>query len=292
MGGLGNQMFQYAAGRSLANRHNARLKLDVSFLESDQKGVSARRAYEMKHLNICADIATPREVAEITGCGNNRIETMLVRIRQSTGLVTLKPNVFFERHFHFDKAFLAAPDNTYLEGYWQSEKYFKDIETIILREFFVKIKPDSINKQIADTIGSVNAISLHIRRADYVTSMTTNETHGTCSTEYYLRAADMIARQVSSPHFFVFSDDPIWVKENIMLDHPMTFVTNNKDDRNYEDLRLMTICRHHIIANSTFSWWGAWLCLNPKKIVIAPKVWFRKFVGDTRDLIPNSWIRI
>lgn len=291
MGGLGNQMFQYAAGRSLACRHNARLKLDISFLESDQKGVAAR-AYELRHLNISADIATPIEVAEITGCGKNRIKTMLVLFQQITGLAKLKPSTFLERHFHFNQAFLTVPDNTYLEGYWQSEKYFKEIEETIRREFVVRYPLEGKNLEISEKIKSVNSVSIHVRRGDYVTNPETSRIHGVCGLEYYLESIKEVSKKVSDPHFFIFSDDMEWGKENLKTDYPVTYVDFNGPDNAYEDMRLMSLCRHNIIANSSFSWWGAWLNKNPEKIVIAPKRWFNKLDINADDLIPETWIRL
>jgi len=291
MGGLGNQMFQYAAGRSLACRHNAGLKLDVSFLESDQKGVAAR-AYELRHLNISADIATSREVAEMTGCGKSRIETMLARFRQITGLTKLKSNVFLERHFHFNQEFLTASDNTYLEGYWQSEKYFKEIEEIIRREFVVRYPLAGKNLEISELIKSVNSVSIHVRRGDYVTNPETRRTHGICSLEYYLESIKEICKRAPDPHFFVFSDDMEWVRRSLKIDYPVAYVDFNGSDNAYDDLRLMSLCRHNIIANSSFSWWGAWLNSNQGKLVVAPRTWLMDKSHDTSDILPDAWIKI
>jgi hypothetical protein len=202
-----------------------------------------------------------------------------------------RPTVL-EQFFHFDPNILKVSGHVYLDGYWQSERYFKDTEEIIRREFAIKRESDNANKQMADIIINTNAVSVHVRRSDYVNDTKTNETHGTCSLEYYREGTEIIARENPNPHFFVFSDDPIWVKRNLLINHRTTYVKHNDADKNYEDLRLMSLCKHNIIANSSFSWWGAWLNKNPEKIVIAPKAWFQTNERSSEDLIPVTWQRI
>lgn len=291
IGGLGNQMFQYAAARRLAIRHNTELKLDLSFLENRQE-VTTHRVYELKHLNINATIATPHEVAEFTGEYKNRYQATLMRLRRIAGLAIFHPNVYVEPHFHFDPAVLDAPDNSYLDGYWQSENYFKDIGNIIQNEFTVITGQGERNRQLAEEIKATESVSIHVRRGDFVSDKATKEFHGVCSLNYYKSAIDRIRSQVRSPHFFVFSDDPEWVKENLELSNPATFMDHNGPDKGYEDLRLMGLCTHHIIANSSFSWWGAWLGTHPSKIVIAPMRWFNDVSINTTDLLPETWMRM
>nr|VFK65587.1 MAG: Glycosyl transferase family 11 [Candidatus Kentron sp. TUN] len=134
---------------------------------------------------------------------------------------------------------------------------------------------------------------MHIRRGDYVSDKEANTLIGTCSLDYYQRAVRLLQERIeSNPRFYVFSDDPDWVQANLRLDGQMHIVRHNNTDTNFEDLRLMSACSHHIIANSTFSWWGAWLNPSPQKIVIAPARWFKSDKLDDRDLIPSSWLRI
>ena len=135
-------------------------------------------------------------------------------------------------------------------------------------------------------------MSLHVRRTDYVQNALTNKIHGVCDQDYYASCVRYIGDQVSNPHFFIFSDEPQWAKDNLMFDFPMTVVDCNDASRNYEDLRLMSTCKHNIIANSSFSWWGAWLNSNPNKIICAPKQWFTDSTRNTKDLIPSNWIRL
>jgi hypothetical protein len=145
---------------------------------------------------------------------------------------------------------------------------------------------------VLGSIKQTTSVSLHVRRGDYVTNTTTAQFHGTCSLAYYHAAVDYIAAQVSDPHFFVFSDDLDWVAKNLPILHLTTLVDVNGPDRGVADMSLMTACQHHIIANSSFSWWGAWLNPSTRKIVVAPKRWFNQVGHDTRDLLPESWVKL
>ncbi|MEN6461043.1 MAG: alpha-1,2-fucosyltransferase [Syntrophomonas sp.] len=269
-GGLGNQLFQYALGRKIALIHNTVLKFDISFYE--QEGI---RSYDLTHFNIIENIATQNEINRIRG------KICLHKDRYNCPVVE-------EPFFPYNPRIIQVPNNVYLDGYWQSEKYFLDIEDILRREFTVKYPLKGLNQSLADTIKNCNSVALHIRRGDYVTNPENFVIFGVCSWEYYKNCIEQLTAQVTSPHFFIFSDDPQWVLNNIHLPYPTTFVVHNQD-KNYEDLRLMSMCRHNIIANSSFSWWGAWLNTNPNKMVFAPARWFVTTSLDTRDVIPLTW---
>lgn len=277
IGGLGNQMFQYAAGRSLAHANNTQLKLDISGY-NNQKGITPR-SYMLDIFNIQSNYANKTEIYKFRG--NN----ILLRIFK------MNPYIM-EKQFYFDPKIHIVKDNSYLDGYWHSEKYFKNIEQIIRQEFTYINKPDKTNKELIKQIDSCNSVSVHVRLGDYVEDEKTNQFHGVCRLDYYKAAITHEARQVKSPHFFVFSDDPGWCKANLHLKYPTTYVTNNHGGKDYEDMRLMSECKHNIIANSSFSWWAAWLNQYPDKTVIAPKKWFNDKSINTRDLIPKSWIKI
>jgi hypothetical protein len=180
----------------------------------------------------------------------------------------------------------------YLNGYWQSEKYFKSAEDKLRSELCLFDKPDEANQKILDEIVQCPAVSLHIRRGDYITNPSAALVHGVCSLDYYHSAIRHITAHVENPYFFVFSDDPQWVKDNLKIGYPVQFVEANGPDRGAEDMRLMKSCRHHIIANSSFSWWAAWLNDRLDKIVVAPRIWFLDTKIDTKDLIPEQWHRI
>jgi hypothetical protein len=283
-GGLGNQMFQYAAGRELAQRHQTELVLDVSAYENQPEGETPRH-YELgifKHSARLADGAQVKLAAKAARA--SRLDKLLGR---KPGITVVR-----ESGFPFEPAVLKAPDNSYLIGYWQSEKYFPSVRAELLEDFTLKHEPDAANAKTAAEIAAVTAVSLHVRRGDYVTNANAAKFHGMTSLEYYREAIKQMAGQVKEPHFFVFSDDPGWCRENLKFDLPMTFVTNNSGDKGYEDMRLMSQCRHHIIANSSFSWWGAWLNPRADKIVLAPGRWFNDSTVDTRDIYAQGWVKI
>lgn len=262
IGGLGNQCFQYAMGRHLSEIHRTEFKIDVSGFEQYKP-----HAYSLDHFNITAGYASGEDVAK------------------------LKP--IKEKHFHFDQEVLGLPDGIYVQGYWQSEKYFAPIAKIIRDELSVTSPLLGHDKEMAAQITAYDAVSIHIRRADYLPNTYAEQLFEPCGLDYYQRSVERITRVVEKPHFFVFTDDKVWARQNFQLPYPITFVDHNGPDKNYEDMRLMSLCKHHIIANSTFSWWGAWLNKNPAKMVFAPKQWFTdKARSSAKDVIPDSWIKL
>ncbi|MHB8121806.1 MAG: alpha-1,2-fucosyltransferase [Desulfuromonadaceae bacterium] len=284
MGGLGNQMFQYAAARSLSLRHGTALKLDLSYLESDQSG-NTHRTYELGHFCIASEKASRLEVNTMISRGNSTFLKALARTFQKKADSHAG---YREKWCHYDPQLLTLSDNVYLEGYWQSERYFVDISEVIRKELTVTSPLAGKNRELAEEIRTVNAVSMHVRRGDYVTDKKAGAMHGVCNLDYYQSAVGLVVQSLEYPHFFVFSDDPEWVAENLKLHHPVRYISNN-GSMAHEDLRLMSMCKHHVIANSSFSWWGAWLSTNPDKMVIAPKRWFNDPSINTSDLIPSDW---
>jgi hypothetical protein len=282
LGGLGNQMFQYALGRRLSIYHNTELRLDTSAFQFYKL-----RNYELGCFNINGKLMEYRKAPFLN---SNRIVRKIIRKYQN---ITNNITMLHEKGFNFNTDLLAAPDNVYLVGYWQSEKYFKDIEETIRAEFTMKAPLIGYNLEIANQIRDCeNSVALHIRRGDYVSNPATNQHHGICDIEYYHKSVRILSDKLGKLDFFVFSDDSDWAIKNLKLNYPMTFLNHNCQDKAYEDMRLMSLCKHNIIANSSFSWWGAWLNSNSNKIVIAPERWFKKKGLDTTDLIPNSWLRV
>jgi len=291
IGGLGNQMFQYAAGRALALRRGAVLKLDVSGFAA--LGPDTKRRYELDPLRIQSSAARD---ADLLRFGRNskprspRIERVFRLLRINWRGADWP--VYYEPHFHFDPTLNELLPPVYLDGFWQSEKYFSDIADVLREEFTPAAASDSDNAAVAEQIDVVNAVSLHVRRGDYVKDATANRYHGICSPDFYQRAVDYMAARLERPHLFIFSDDQQWTRANLRFAVPMTLVEANSPDCGYRDMQLMARCRHHIVANSSFSWWGAWLGRSREKIVVAPRKWFAASSNDTRDLIPSNWVRL
>jgi hypothetical protein len=198
-------------------------------------------------------------------------------------------NYVSEPHHNYWSGINELPISSYLVGYWQSEKYFVKHKEVIRQELTFKNELSPENLATASSLLKTASVSLHVRRGDYVSSQATNDVHGVCTLDYYRNAISHMARSVESPRFFIFSDDINWVKANLQLDFPCEYIANNVGANSYVDMRLMSMCKHNIIANSSFSWWGAWLNSNPNKIVIAPKKWFAKALS-TEDLIPAKWV--
>jgi hypothetical protein len=278
-GGLGNQMFQYAAGLALATKHAVELKINLQLLDA-----SDNQTYSLNHFHINALEASSDEI--------NRYSSLYSKVSDRVFRPYFRRKRFYEQSFCYDRNFVSASSDTMLSGYWQSEKYFSDFSEIIRQEFRFKTPPTDINTQLAEEIQGTNSVSLHIRRGDYVTNKTANRIHGTCELPYYDKCIERITTSIVNPVFFVFSDDPDWATQNLRLRFSAHYINHNYGDRSFEDMRLMSLCKHNIIANSTFSWWAAWLNSNPEKMVFAPQKWFNDPTRDTRDLTPQGWQRI
>ena len=285
-GGVGNQLFQYANGRAIAYRTHAGLGVDTSILMRNYS-----RPYKLCYFSISADTDAAEQLNNVKGSGQTSISAIMDSILQC-----LKPyyrrKIYRERSQRYDPNILRIMPPVYLVGYWQSEKYFKDIEGIIRGEFKLKQPPNPINSEMLGQIRAVTSVSVHIRRGDFVTNPTINKIHGVCSLDYYHNAIQIMAGKVSNHHFYIFSDDMEWSRSNLRVNYPVTFMSHNGIELDHEDLRLMCHCKHHVIANSSFSWWGAWLSESTNKIVIAPNRWFNDPSRDSRDIVPEGWLRI
>ncbi len=281
-GGLGNQMFQYAFARHLSIINSTDLKYDFISYSIDSK-----RDYALWCFNIDIEKANRQEIENFIGSKNPFISRIQRYLR-----IGINKNVLREKNMNFDKSNLSFGAKAYLIGYWQSEKYFKDKESVIRKEFQFKRKPVGKNKSMLKRIKSTDNVSIHIRRGDYVRDKKTNEFHDVTKMQFYKKAIELVSKIQDKPTFFVFSDDITWCKKSLNFIEDATFVDHNEQEESYEDMRLMSSCKHNIIANSSFSWWGAWLNDNPEKIVIAPKKWFNDPSISTRDRLPASWIKI
>ena len=285
--GLGNQMFQYALGRRISYINNTPLILDIN---NYSISLATPRKYMLHIFNIKEKFTFFNKIP--------RKKPLRLLRRYTDNLINyyrksiLKLSYIKEKHFHFDPAILTLKDNVYLEGCWQSEKYFYDISDIIRKDFTFKKEPDNINRKMIEKISNTNSVCVHVRRGDYVSNPAVAEKHGICSNEYYNTCINFIKEKVSNPHFFIFSDDPEWAQINIKPDYQATYINHNGSDKDYEDMRLMIHCKHFIIANSSFSWWGAWLGEYSDKLVLAPEKWFNTKELDIKDIIPDRWIRV
>ncbi len=284
---MGNQMFQYAMGRALSLRHNVPLKLDTTFLLDRTtfphflRPHFTFRDYNLGYFMIEADVAKPEEI----GWWNRPFFSGWLML----GLDALFRKLSFlpgwEKSFTFDQRALSYGPDTYLTGFWQSEKYFKDTQPVLQKEFKLK-NPSEKVQQLIQEVQSKNAVCLHVRRGDYVIGF-----HEALNTEYYTKALAIIAEKNPIECIYVFDRDDIeWCKENLKFEYPVVYVEN--DIPVAEAMIMMSHCKHFINANSSLSWWSAWLAENPDKIVITPKKWFEDQSMDDRDLIPESWIRI
>ncbi len=284
-GGLGNQMFQYAFGKSLAENLQTPLKLDLSvFATPLGSSPDTPRTYELNRWNTHAEIATQTEIQRFAPLREGKTSFIQRLFKHSSDLVYYK-----EKRFRFDAGAFQLQGAVYLDGYWQSEKYFADHADSIRTAFTPLAALHGLNKELAFEMADTCSVSIHVRRSDYQKDKTTLDFHGLCPLAYYKDAVALLRQKYKHIHLYVFSDDQQWSAENIQFDIPTTHIVHNRGAESYLDLWLMSRCKHHVLANSSFSWWGAWLNENPLKTVIAPRRWFAGTVPDTSDLIPASW---
>ena len=293
-GGLGNQMFQYAVGRSLAKRLNVELKLDLNnmrMLDSEKmENINKVHFYYRLHFfNIKENYVNQDDVARVIKASSNfslKIKNILMKFRKGTHIKYIQ-----EKHFEFDPDILNENDDIYLDGFWQSEKYFQNITDIIRKEFTLKEPLKDENLGLSQQIIDTNSVFILVRRGAMVHISRTNAIHGYCRLKFYEKCVEEIAAKIHNPTFFVFSDEPEWTKANFKIDYPTVYISHNGRKYYHEDLRLMSMCKHAITSNSTWGWWGAWLISNHEKIVYAPQRWFN-LDYSTKDLFPPKWILI
>ena len=280
-GGLGNQFFQYAVGRSLSDLHNGELLLDDSLLGRTSSGISPRH-YGLEMYRIQARRLRNEERLNLQF-------RVLRPFRYLYALGLLKSSFIYyqEPHFEFDPNVFQLKGNVILSGFWQSHRYFTNIEDKVRQELKPIHTPPTEVSRLMNQIAKTNSVSLHIRRGDYVSCQKALDLFYICDATYYRRAVNMIAERVINPTFFIFSDDPDPISKSLQIGFP-TVIVSRPQLSAHDDLRLMSHCNHHIIANSTFSWWGAWKNPDPNRIVVAPSRWFL-IPTNTQDLIPNGW---
>jgi hypothetical protein len=279
-GGLGNQMFQYALGRKLSLKHRVPLKLDASGLERANALGDIYRPFSLSGYAIENQLATPSEIQALKYPYGSI----------SKGWRWFSFKVLRRAHITFEPAVLAYGPNTYLDGYFQSPRYFNDIRETLLEDFTLAAPLSPAGATYLAQIKSTTSVSVHIRRGDYTNNPRVLAEFGICSRAYYEAAIAHMRAICPNPTFFVFSDDLAWVKENLAFGSEAIYVTHESLS-DYAEQSLMSSCKHNIIANSSFSWWAGWLNSNPTKVVIAPTPWFASSPVDAH-LIPPSWIQL
>jgi hypothetical protein len=281
-GGLGNQLFQYAAGLALALRVGTELKVDVASFTRDRL-----RTYDLGHLVPSLQTASRQETENLKRWKGGLLDRAVNRAYPG-GLPSPK-SYFEERGFSYDPEFGELGDNTYIKGYWQSYRYF-DAVGQPLRSTLEWPPADRETEAWRTQIEACDSVSVHIRRGDYVQDPRLAAYYEECSTDYYQKAMKVVVAKCPNAIFFVFSDQPDWVRSNWNSEWPVNIVSGSRSP--WSDLGLMAACKHHIIANSTFSWWGAWLNPLKHKTVVAPRRWFRSDSFSTVDLLPGEWTQL
>jgi hypothetical protein len=289
-GGLGNQMFQYAVGRSLSLQLGTSLRLDTEWFElvANNKYATVRH-YELDVFRIKGLELEERRRFWMEKLRERRfrhVRRLLHHFHSS-----LAPDDFYDREAGFDERVFRSGRNLVLDGYWQNEAYFKNIRDVLLKDFTFKEEPDRENAEMLSCILSSTAVCVHIRRGDYLRS-TESAVHGSCDLSYYDRAISLIRERADQPTFYIFSDDPEWVLSSFPMPKESVVVRHNTGRKNAEDLRLMMNCRHFITANSSFSWWAAWLGEREGSIVYRPEPWFVAPQYSGNEFCPSRWIKV
>lgn len=288
-GGLGNQMFQYAFGMMLQFTKGKTTRFDLyEYTTALNKQGYTLRPYELAAFNTNIPVAERKYIDKKLRPGRLR---KLIQKATGTSL----------RHYYapvigYDVAALNLPGDAYFSGYFQSYKYYAGYEEQIRQLFeFNSAAIDSQNLQLTNEMTRCNSVSVHIRRGDYVNDAAIQAAHETCTVDYYITCIEHMRRYIESPVFYFFSDDMEWVKQTFgSIKEQSYFMQHNTGSESWKDMYLMSKCKHHIIANSSFSWWGAWLNSSPNKHVLAPNKWFNDEESNRiiADLIPAEWTLI
>lgn len=290
-------MFQYAAGLALAEAHQTVLKLDVSWF-GQGTGREDHTRYSLSCFNITEQFATAEEVHQTRISQLSRQDKLKLNIAQKIGL-----NNYLERRtpradqkavfrHSFDTQFLEQPDNTYLDGLFQSEKYFSSVSDLLRLHFSFRYPAHAEVTELTERILSGPSVAVHFRRGDVVTNPQYRSNMGVLELDYYHRAFDIIRSKLPEATLYIFSDDIEAISKEITPPGPHVFVRENPAWAAHDIIRLISFCNHAIISNSTFAWWGAWLNTTPNKIVITPTPWFADPVKDSRHIVPESWLSI
>ena len=296
-GGLGNQMFQYAAGLALASARRTVCKLDVSWFR-EYPEYEAHNRYDLSCLNLTEQFATQEEIERARGVALTRVERWSVaaarRLRFYRYAARHAPAGHWHRPatFAYYPEFWDQPDGTYLDGMFQSEKFFGAAAAALRRHFSPRYPSPPALLALGEQIGRGPSVAVHFRRGDYVRNPIFSREMGVLPIGYYERAVRALQERHSGLTWYIFSDDIEAVAREFTPPGPHVFVRTAPSDQPYEKIRLMSRCDHAIIGNSTFAWWGAWLNAAPARTVIAPDPWFAASANDGRDVVPETWLRL
>lgn len=285
-GGLGNQLFQYSAAYALAIQNKDKLKIDTSGFRFTSENRNTYRNFDLENFSISAEIAKPDEIS---------------KMRNPLGIISklyrlTNQKLFKNYYVDWHPEIFNKKDNIYLEGYFQSEKYFSNCFDKLRKELI--LKPNlyqEIELEAKKIHSNPNSVSLHIRRGDYVENPKARRFHLVCNISYYKRAIATMQKKIPELHLYIFSDDPNWVRNHLSLTVPVTFISNGNSIENQlrpaQELVLMSKCNHHILSNSSFGWWGAYLNPSSTKIVLAPNIWNNGHIPQP-NILPTGWIQI
>lgn len=283
-GGLGNQMFQYAFGKIQSNESGIPLKIHFT-----NALFCTDREYSLDCFRINTPIATAKDLAR-TGFPQSNLGRIIYRLAKELGISELiYSRIVTERNYLKKLLKFNMRKDYYFEGYWQGEKYIGKNAVEILKTFSFSKKISSDIVAIREKINNTNSVAIHVRRGDYVTNPQVRKVFKPCGEDYYKRSIKYLNIKIKSPVYFIFSDDISWVENHIKTNRPTFYINNNKP---WEDMFLMSQCKHNIIANSSFSWWSAWLNQNKNKTVIAPVNWTSKSKSKELKILPYGWITI
>jgi hypothetical protein len=297
MGGLGNQMFQYAAGLSLAEQHRTVLKLDVGWFRVDP-AYEAHNRYSLSCLNITEQFAVKEEIDRLQGVQLTRSErtaarlARLLRLYRYANQYAGASNLHRAEDFRFYPGFFAQPDNTYLHGMWQSEQFFAPVSNLLRLHFTFRYPMTPGVAEMRARIQRGPSAAVHFRRGDYVRNPAFNQVIGVLDFDYYHRAMALMRERHPDTTFYIFSDDIDAIEREFRPTLPCVYVRAVEHWHSYDKIRLMSACDHSIISNSTFAWWAAWLNPRPGKLVIAPDPWFAGGTQDGSDVVPKPWLRL
>lgn len=285
--GLGNQMFQYAAGRYYARRYGAQMRMAVDHVRNAISH-GHPRPFLLSNFEIKAPANELSTIDRLVLNQRRGLKPLLSAFRESLRIQMFTEAIEQRYTFMPDLPLQKNVRTVYLTGYWQAHRFADDIADELRSEFSFRQPAQGKNLEVLEQISqSRNPVSLHVRRGDYTLAA---EGNIALPIDYYSHAISAFRKRLDDPSFFIFSDDIAFTREHLPRDIRAIFVDHNDASSSHEDLRLMSCCQHHIIANSTFSWWGAWLNPHPDKMVFAPKYWLLKQDSYYPDLLPADWM--